>query len=89
MEIRPDLGHSTSVGGWFPASSKWLALGPLKLLPDKEQVPAVCLKMGDEGKYILCRICLARLKKIAQLSGSPDHQNRQRKNDCAKLNAFI
>jgi hypothetical protein len=55
MGILPELGHTTSVGGGFPGSFR-LVLDPLTLLPDNEQVPVVCLEMGDAGEYVLCRM---------------------------------
>jgi len=85
MGILPELGHTTSVGDGFPGSSKWFVLDPLTFLPDNEQVPGVCLEMGDAEEYVLCRIGRACLGKIARVSGSPKSSEPADENDDVKL----
>jgi hypothetical protein len=75
MGIIPDLGYTTSAGGG----------SPLELLPDKEQGPAVCLEMRSVREYVLCRIGLACLGKIARVSGSPNSSEPAEKKRRVKL----
>jgi hypothetical protein len=79
MGILPDLGYATSVGGGFPDSD------PLQLLPDKEQISAVCLEIRSVGEQILYRIGLACLSKMARVSGSPKSSEPADENDDVKL----